>query len=644
MKNSEYGFVTAYCKKYWNDNVKKAIKIADDVSDNIFLFDMPWDMERTEEPTRFDGDIDWYLKKNGDNEYLFQMNRMRYVISLAQAYRLTGDEKYVKTFVRIMTDWITRVKCPYRSGDHPWRSLEVGIRGEYWTKAMRILKGSPLMSGDFIDMYNESLNEHAVMLMQCHDGHKKLSNWGVIQDHGLFAIGIELNNREYIETALERLYTESRLQIMRDGMHWEVSSMYHNEVLSCFIDVILRARENGIPLKKDFLDSVHKMATVNMYWVKPNHRQPLFGDSDYTDIRDILSLTALVFRDPKLKAVAFERLDYESVWLVGEEGVKAYDAIRAESCECSGLQIDGTYIMRENRSEKSNYLIFHNGYTGGGHAHEDKLSFELTVKGKDMLVDTGRYTYVWGKDRKYLKSYKAHNTVSVDSRHFVKAYGWGFSKLAKNIKQQIIKDESFEFVSGTHLGYDSALFGVVVTRKILWIKPDIYVIIDEFNGHGLHRYTEHFNFAPDTTIAVENGNELHFTADKVKAFMKTFNPCKRYTKHRVIYSDHYNSKESIDAVSSSFYAFGKTHCVTVIVADMEKYKKFSLESLPIKIVGAKVNVSKRDAECFKITLNGNTYRVMLTFKEMMRALESDDKYSAASVAYYKDNEYHVVEW
>ena len=75
------------------------------------------------------------------------------MISLAQAYRLTGDEKYVRCFISIMSDWITTVKCPRTSGDHPWRSLEVGIRGEYWTKAMRILKGVPLIDDSFESMY-----------------------------------------------------------------------------------------------------------------------------------------------------------------------------------------------------------------------------------------------------------------------------------------------------------------------------------------------------------------------------------------------------------------------------------------------------------------------------------------------------------
>ncbi|MCX4366663.1 MAG: hypothetical protein OSJ67_01535 [Clostridia bacterium] len=165
-----------------------------------------------------------------------------------------------------------------------------------------------------------------------------------------------------------------------------------------------------------------------------------------------------------------------------------------------------------------------------------------------------------------------------------------------------------------------------------------------FNGHGIHRYAENFNFAPNTTVRIASGNSLFFTSDKVKAYMRTFSSSKRYVRRNGIYSDHYNNKEGIDTVNSPFYAFGRTHAVTVIVADTEKYRKFSVESLPMKVVGAKRDIPRRDAECIKIVLNGVTYRVMLTFRELMRALDCDGKYSAASIAYYKDDEYHVVEW
>lgn len=43
----------------------------------------------------------------------------------------------------------------------------------------------------------------------------------------------------------------------------------------------------------------------------------MVGDSDDTDVRDILTQAALLLEDGVLKGGAFDRLDYESIWLLG---------------------------------------------------------------------------------------------------------------------------------------------------------------------------------------------------------------------------------------------------------------------------------------------------------------------------------------
>ena len=54
----------------------------------------------------FPEDIDWSFTPSGDPEFVWQFNRHRYFICLGQAWRLTGDEKYVKGFLRLINDWI----------------------------------------------------------------------------------------------------------------------------------------------------------------------------------------------------------------------------------------------------------------------------------------------------------------------------------------------------------------------------------------------------------------------------------------------------------------------------------------------------------------------------------------------------------
>lgn len=46
-----------YAKKWWPKETSHRMRIADEVRNQIFLFDLPWDMEQTAEPVTFEGEI-----------------------------------------------------------------------------------------------------------------------------------------------------------------------------------------------------------------------------------------------------------------------------------------------------------------------------------------------------------------------------------------------------------------------------------------------------------------------------------------------------------------------------------------------------------------------------------------------------------
>ena len=99
------------------------------------------------------------------------------------------------------------------------------------------------------------------------------------------------------------------MQIMGDGVQWEQSPLYHNEVLHCYEDVLILASRNDIEVPDTILNAVHKMACADLMWKKPDHKQLLMGDSDDMDIRDSISKAAVLFRDPMLKFGGFPVLD-----------------------------------------------------------------------------------------------------------------------------------------------------------------------------------------------------------------------------------------------------------------------------------------------------------------------------------------------
>ena len=141
--------VGAYCREQFPEDVAQTLAVADGVCRKYFLFNSKWDLEQTDEPVQFDGAIDWTYMPADDPEFVWQFNRHRFFMTLGQAYQMTGDEKYARAFMEIAEDWIDQVPLNEKYAAGPWRSLDTGFRGEYWSKAIWLFHDSPTLTEAF---------------------------------------------------------------------------------------------------------------------------------------------------------------------------------------------------------------------------------------------------------------------------------------------------------------------------------------------------------------------------------------------------------------------------------------------------------------------------------------------------------------
>ncbi len=660
--------IADYCRTYWQEDVAHILRVADEVCGRYFLFDLKWDMERTYEPIIFKDQITWDYMPSDDKEFIFQFNRHRFFICLGQAYQLTSDEKYAKAFTELLMDWITNVKKTEKMKESCWRILETGIRGENWTKAIRYFKDSPYLTDEVIDAFYHSLLEHADFIVEMHSPYRLISNWGVIENHGLFEIAMALPPSErsdtYARTAIKRLDTLIRMGVMNDGVQWEQSPMYHNEVLHCYLDVLILAGRNGIKLPQTTLDKVKQMAYADAAWKKPDHHQFIMGDSDDTDIRDIISVAAYLFRDPVLKYCGFERLDFESIWDLGLAAAIEYNEMTAEkpSYTSVALSDSGNYYIRSDWEENANLLHFHCGTLGAGHGHSDKLHIDLVIKGEDILMDGGRYNYVAGPNRYEFKDPMEHNTMTVDNKLFtICKDSWECSKLSQPVKQQFVIGDLYEFVQGGHLGYMDMENGVFHNRKIVHIKPDIYIIMDELYTGGEHEYQQYFHFnnigevilreesiPADCLESAEqvdclrlaeytDGLRLAEHADSLKsaehteAFQKQVSyigekaqadfyflkPDISLEKIKTRISRNYNQTEENITIKTFFSEKGFSSAITVIHGGTKnQLDTISVEKLPVRSALKKTEYPSFMAEAVKLEIRDKTYVVILCHQEV----------------------------
>lgn len=640
--------IATYCKQHWPDEVKHILRVADEVCNQYFLFDLKWDMERTYEPVIFEKEIIWDYMPSNDPEFIWQFNRHRYFICLGQAYQITGDERYTKAFVKLITSWIKNCKRTPESEKTMWRILEAGLRGEHWCKALQYFKESDYLTEEAIDLIYYSLIEHAEYIMEVYNPYRYISNWGVLENHGLFDIAMTLpqtkRTMEYAQTAMNRLEILANVGIMNDGVQWEQSPMYHNEVLHCYLDVIILAKRNEIHIPETIWNKVYKMAMANVAWKKPNHHQFMMGDSDDTDIRDIISKAAYVFLDPVLKYAGYDSLDFESIWDLGMKASDEYEKINAKAPEFMSiaLQDSGNYYMRSNWNETANLLHFHCGTLGAGHGHSDKLHMDFVICGEDVLMDAGRYTYVTGHERFEFKDPMAHNTCTVDDAMFtICKDSWECSKLSQPVKQAFVSSPNYEYVSGGHLGYMDLENGVFVNRKIIHIKPDIYVIVDEFYTGGEHSYQQYFHFNECGKLHL-TGNQGMYFGEKVQAefFFVTEGVLSEESKSRV--SRHYNLAVENPCIKNTITGHGFTSLITVIHGEeKESFQPITVQKLPVRSALKKHEYPSQMAEAIKIIQGDVTYIVVVCHQEVNSPTDLvlvDDCYGFGNVIVFNKNE------
>ncbi len=641
-----------YCRKHWPEETEHILRIADQVCQNFFLFDLNWDMERTYEPVVFEQEIDWSICPNGDPEFVWQFNRHRFFICLGQAYALTGDEKYVRGFLRLAEDWMDRVPLNEENEAGPWRMLETGLRGETWTKALRYFKDSPLLSEDFLARFEGCLRLHARRLVEKGGDERLQSNWCVLENSGLFeiALGLPENEctQEWISTALDRLNRSLRVQVYEDGSQWEQSPMYHNEVYHCLCCVIYLAERNGILLPDGFRERVHGMARADLIWRKPDGRQFPHGDSDDTDLGDVLAMGAYLFRDSQLKYVSSPYLDYEDAWDFGREAWEAYEAMEAVEPDFTSAQLadSGNYYLRQNWERNANLLHFACGTMSTGHCHGDKLHVSLVLNGEDVLVDAGRATYMDVPLRFELKDNTGHNTTTVDGKSFTTFRdSWYTYKLSLPVNRCFRKGSLAEYVQGGHLGYMED--GVFVNRRCIWIKPDLYIINDEFYARGSHTYRQYFHFAPGAEVQVQESGAV-FAGKETKAFFSF--PSKGSVLERTMgtCSAHYNQSQENVCLQSVLEKEGFASMITVMNGGpRESAVPAEVELIPVSSHTMGRNLEEWEAQALRIRIGDRSYVVIICHDEVFHgsdALIAADCFASGSVCVFDTTGRRDGEW
>jgi len=449
-----------------------------------------------------EGNIDWSSNPISSPEWLWRLNRHQWWSILGLAYDLTGDERYTAAFVKQMLDWITSNPPPIQKDEKSpfWRLMEVGLRVRVsWVPAFGLFYKSTIFPDKAKLIMLRSLYDHARYL----SFYKTNRNHLLRESNGLVFFSIYFPEfkeaKQWQKIALSRLDQELVKQINQDGSHIEVSTGYQWLVIDELEATYDLLQSNNLTLpKEDLAASLEKMYNMLAHLVRPDNTFPEINDGfirwQYTRLANA--------------GKKFGRNDFVFIGTDGKQGGVPRDT-------SASFGDAGLYVMRSNWTKEALYLLFDAGPYGGPHGHEDKLSIEVFAFGRPFIVDSGSYTYQ--KDdpfRTYFVGSQGHNTVLVDNQSQIRRWQKGSlnPKAALGDYATWISQTDFDYIASSYTdGYgpfslqkpkgSKIISDVIHSRRILFVRPDYWVMVDEIQASKRHNYQLLFHTHPEIVVS-----------------------------------------------------------------------------------------------------------------------------------------------
>jgi hypothetical protein len=457
----------------------------------------------------------------GDHKVIWELNRHQWLVRLAQAYALSGERHYADAAVGTMVQWIAA--NPVGCGINWASSLEVAMRLMSWTWTLALMPHATAWSGGTLVTVLASLHAHAMHVA------KYLSYYYSPNTHltgealGLFYAGTlltEFNDaRQWRDLGARTLIEQADRQISSDGIYFEQSTCYQRYTCEIYLHFLLLAARHGVDVPAVTRHRVQQMVEALAQLRNPDGTMPAIGDADGgwlmplvtrapNDCSGVFAVAAAMFDDRSV-ADAAGCPEPELLWLIGADGPATFTGAKRQIAvaEQSHVFSEGGYAVMRGRSRHGRHqLIMDVGPLGcpvsSGHGHADLLSIQASIFDEPCLVDAGTDTYSDPAWRNYFRGTLAHSTIAIDNRSQAAPAGpfrWDSRPAATLLDWQ--SNSEFDLVDGQHDAYAP----VTHRRRVLFVKPDFWMVVDDLSGDGAHAIDLTFQFAPMTVTLAHDG-------------------------------------------------------------------------------------------------------------------------------------------
>jgi hypothetical protein len=472
------------------------------------------------ERNSFGKDIDYRNhQKVGDVKYIWEVNRLLFLLPLAFAYRITGQKKYLGKFEDLLFEWINQNS--FMQGINWNSSLEMAIRLINWTFCWHLLSNE--LSDCRKEEWVKSIYRHCWFIRHNLSWFSSANNHLVGELTGLFIASTALpqfgDSQRWRDFSYRHSVQECCRQNYNDGVNKEQALYYQHYTTEYLLLAALIGERYGQKYPKTVWQMLQKNICFFAAISDVDGKLPGFGDDDGGVAFDLGQRHIGIYRSLlNTGAFLFNREDFlKDDW---KRDSKTQLLLNIANIDTTKLPTDtkilshrfddgGYYILGTDLGNPAEQkLIFDCGPLGylslAAHGHADALSIYFSAGGCPIFIDPGTYAYHTNKKwRDYFRGTTAHNTVCID--------GLNQSTIAGNFmwsqkaKAYLIEYQDLIKVKGRHDGYLRLQDKVKHTREINYNEQiDTWQITDQLECKERHDTALYFHLHPDCDLKMRD--------------------------------------------------------------------------------------------------------------------------------------------
>lgn len=326
-----------------------------------------------------------------------------------------------------------------------------------------------------------SLHKQADILAQRLEYHI-LGNHLFANAKAMVFVGSYLSADKWLQKGLQIVDKEIAEQFLDDGAHFELSPMYHATLLWDLADLIALAQLTNLPALQQRQIAWQQCFVKGLDWlqwmVHPDGNVAFFNDAalgiapTLADLKGYADKLDIDYKEPAIANTVTGKL-------LSDSGYAVFDWPEGHRLLADVARVGPDYQP--------------------GHAHADTLSFELSLFGQRLLVNSGTSQYGEDSERHRQRSTAAHNTVVVDGENSSEVWS-GFRVARRAIPLGVVLEEKPEglLLKASHTGY-RRLPGRVTHQRSWAASPNCLVVTDMLAG-SFKTAVAHLHFHPDVVV------------------------------------------------------------------------------------------------------------------------------------------------